>query len=133
MLATLIPSIADRALRRNMKFGDVAGFLVEDSTNKLLVMAFRGSRSLSTWIANLDFAAVDVSSLCSGCRAHGGFWTSWGVVVDSLTAQIKSAVDAHPDYKIVFTGHSFGAAMATLGATALRNEGYTIELVRPPS
>ncbi|RJE27479.1 Extracellular lipase [Aspergillus sclerotialis] len=110
------------------KFGDVAGFLVEDSTNKLLIMAFRGSRSLSTWIANLDFATEDIGSICTGCEAHGGFWKSWEAVADSLVAQIKSAVDAHPQYTLVFTGHSFGGAMATLGATAMRNDGYKIEL-----
>lgn len=94
-------------------------------------MAFRGSRSLSTWIANFDFGTEDVNSICPGCKAHGGFWKSWEGVADSLGAQIKSAVDAHPEYTLVFTGHSFGGAMATLGATAMRNDGYKIELVRP--
>lgn len=117
---------------RDMEYGDVAGYLAADSTNQLLVMAFRGSRSIDTWIANLDFVADDISSVCSGCKAHGGFWKSWDTVADSLSAQLESAVAAHPEYKIVFTGHSFGAAMATLGATVLRKEGYAIELVRHP-
>lgn len=91
--------------------------------------SFRGSRSLETWIADLDAVPVDVESLCSGCEAHSGFWMAWESVENALTAQIQSAVEQHPDYALVFTGHSFGGAMATLGATVLRNAGYAVALV----
>ncbi|RMJ23986.1 Extracellular lipase [Aspergillus sp. HF37] len=109
-------------------YGDVAGYVAADSTNKLLVVAFRGTTSADTWIANLNFAADDIDSVCSGCEAHGGFWQAWGSVADTLTAEIESAAKEYPDYTLVFTGHSFGGAMATLGATVLRNAGHTIEL-----
>lgn len=112
-------------------FGDVAGFLAADSTNKLLVLAFRGSRSVQNWIANLDFGAEDID-ICDGCKAHSGFWKAWGSVEDALTAKIKSAVVEYPEYTLVFTGHSFGSAVATLGAASLRSNGYTIELVWIP-
>lgn len=116
--------------RSQADYGDVAGYLAADFTNKLLVVAFRGTTTADTWIANLNFATDDISSVCGGCEAHGGFWQAWGSVADALTAEIESAVNEYPDYALVFTGHSFGAAMATLGATVLRNAGHTIELVR---
>ncbi|OOQ88966.1 Lipase [Penicillium brasilianum] len=109
-------------------FGDVAGFLAVDPTNKLLVVSFRGSRTLSNWIANLDFGLTDASSLCTGCKAHSGFFLSWKAVSAALTAQIASAVSAYPSYTLVLTGHSLGGALAALGGTALRNAGYTLEL-----
>ncbi|CAI7615285.1 unnamed protein product [Penicillium manginii] len=110
------------------EWGDVAGFLSADDTNKLLVLSFRGSRSLSTWIANIDYGLTDVSSLCDGCEAHGGFWKSWNAVADDLTAQIDSAKQTYSGYTLVLTGHSFGGAVAALGGTALRNAGYDLEI-----
>jgi hypothetical protein len=113
---------------RSTEFGDVAGFLAADQTNKLLVLSFRGSRTLSTWIANLDFGLTD-SSLCSDCEVHGGFWKAWETVADDVTAKIKTALTTYSGYTLVLTGHSFGAAVATLGGTVLRNAGYKLELV----
>lgn len=110
------------------QFGDVAGFLAADQTNQLLVLSFRGSRTLTTWIANLDFGFTDASSLCTGCEAHGGFLKSWETVADDLTARIDSALQTYSGYKLVLTGHSFGGAMAALGGTALRNAGHTLDL-----
>ncbi|KAI9368116.1 Alpha/Beta hydrolase protein [Aspergillus egyptiacus] len=110
------------------EYGDVAGYLAVDTTNQLLVVAFRGSRALDTWIANLNFGKDSVDDLCSGCEVHGGFWQSWQVVADSVASGVESALQTYPDYTIVFTGHSFGGAVATLGAVELRNAGYDIEL-----
>lgn len=92
-------------------------------------MSFRGSRTVDTWIANLDFGKDGVDDLCSGCEVHGGFWKSWQVVADTLTSGVKSALETYPGFTVVFTGHSFGAALATLGAVQLRNAGYSIEHV----
>lgn len=111
------------------EWGDVAGFLSVDDTNQLLVLSFRGSRSLSTWIANLDYGLTDASDLCDDCEAHSGFYKSWNTVADNLTAQIDSAKGTYSDYTLVLTGHSFGGAIAALGGTALRNAGYDLDIV----
>lgn len=110
-------------------FGDVAGFLAVDNTNQLVVLSFRGSHTISNWIANLDFDQTDASSLCSGCQAHSGFLKAWEAVADDLTSRVASATAANPSYRLVLTGHSFGGAVAALGGTALRNAGYTLDLV----
>ncbi|OJK04868.1 hypothetical protein ASPACDRAFT_1851828 [Aspergillus aculeatus ATCC 16872] len=109
-------------------YGDTAGFLVVDSTNKKLVVSFRGSSSIENWIANLDFIFTDASAVCSGCQVHQGFWKAWSSVADTLTAEIASAVTAYPGYSLVLTGHSLGGALATIGATVLRNAGYSVQL-----
>ncbi|PYH48501.1 lipase family protein [Aspergillus saccharolyticus JOP 1030-1] len=109
-------------------YGDTAGFLAVDSTNKLLVVSFRGSSSIENWIADLDFIFTDASAICSGCEVHQGFWKAWSSVADTLTAEIQAAVTAYPDYSLVFTGHSLGGALATIGATVLRNAGYPVQL-----
>lgn len=93
------------------------------------MLSLRGSRTLSTWIANMNFSLTNASSLCQGCEVHAGFWQSWQTVADTMKSQIDSALKVYPGYTLVLTGHSFGAAVATLGGTALRNAGYQLDLV----
>lgn len=114
---------------RSSSYGDVAGFLAVDKTNKLLVVSFRGSRTLDTWIANLNFGFTDASSICSDCEAHSGFLESWEVIADDLTSKIEAAQTTYPGYTLVMTGHSFGGALATLGGTVLRNAKYEPNVV----
>lgn len=109
-------------------FGDTAGFVAADKTNEQIVVAFRGSSSISNWIANLDFVLTDASSLCDGCEAHMGFLECWETVADSITFQVESAMQTYSGYTLVVTGHSLGGAIAAIGATALRNAGYTLDL-----
>jgi len=63
---------------------------------------------------------------------HGGWWDSWQEVADELSGEIENAVNQYPGYKLVFTGHSLGGALATIAATVLRNAGHTIDLVYSP-
>jgi triacylglycerol lipase len=92
-------------------------------------LSFRGSTDISNWVANLDFVFNDDSGLCTGCDVHSGFWKAWETVADDVTAKIDSAQSTYPGYQLVVTGHSLGGALAALAGTALRNAGYTLDLV----
>ncbi|KAL1996643.1 hypothetical protein VTN49DRAFT_7508 [Thermomyces lanuginosus] len=120
--ATFLYSFEDSGL------GDVTGLLALDNTNKLIVLSFRGSRSVENWIANLAADLTEISDICSGCEGHVGFVTSWRSVADTIREQVQNAVNEHPDYRVVFTGHSLGGALATIAAAALRGNGYNIDV-----
>ncbi|PYH88273.1 lipase 2 [Aspergillus ellipticus CBS 707.79] len=109
-------------------FGDATGFIAVDPTNEAVVVAFRGSSDLSNWIADLDFGLTSVSDICSGCEMHSGFHEAWETVSSTITAKVEAAIASYPDYSIVFTGHSYGAALAAIAATVFRNAGYTVDL-----
>jgi predicted lipase len=107
----------------------VTGFIAVDTVNRLIVLSFRGSDSLANWIDNLDIFTVDVPDICSGCTVHMGWWDGWQSVKGIITPYIDSAISQYTGYRIVFTGHSLGGALATLGAVDLRGRGYNIDVV----
>lgn len=107
---------------------DVTGFVAVDSTNRKIVVSFRGSSSVRNWLANVDFNVMP-TDLCDGCTVHQGFWRSWLEARPGILAAVQEAVSRNPGYGIVCTGHSLGGALATLSAATLRNNGYDVALV----
>ncbi|KAF7677243.1 hypothetical protein GT037_005455, partial [Alternaria burnsii] len=109
---------------------DTTGFIAIDRTNRLIVVAFRGTASLLGWIIDFRFNRVP-TTICDGCDAHQGFWDSWLSVRDGIFSTVKNAVAANPGFSVVCTGHSLGGAIASLAAADLRNAGYNATLVLP--
>lgn len=95
------------------------------------MLSFRGSRTLSNWLANLN-AALSPSSLCSGCEVHSGFWQNYQTVASTLQDKIDSARQTYPGYALITTGHSLGGALALLSGTDLHNKGYSPKMVSVP-
>lgn len=106
---------------------DTAGFVALDNTHKAIVVSFRGSYSVRNWITDATFPHTK-PGLCDGCTAELGFWTAWDVVKEEISATLSSTRAQNPDYEIVVVGHSLGAAIATLAAADLRNNGYAATL-----
>lgn len=67
-------------------------------------------------------------ALVDGCLVHTGFATAYDEIAEDLLTAVTNARAAHPDYKIVFTGHSLGAAIATLAAANVRARGFAIDI-----
>ncbi|KZM28139.1 uncharacterized protein EKO05_0005832 [Ascochyta rabiei] len=106
---------------------DITGFVATDTTNKLIVLSFRGSRSVRNWLTNLNFP-VAPTTICSTCSSSIGFWQSWLEAQTDVLAAIKKAQAQYPSFKVVATGHSLGGALASLAAGFLRSQGTTIDL-----
>ena len=63
--------------------------------------------------------------LCPGCKVHNGFADSWDEIAQTVMAVVPGLRSAHPSYKVVTTGYSLGAALATLSAAYLRQSMET--------
>lgn len=109
------------------KTTDIQGYVGVDPTAQLIVVSFRGSHSVRNWITNLVFLQ-EPCDLVDGCLVHTGFNTAYQEIAGDLIAAVTAARAAHPDHKIVFTGHSLGAALATLAAAYVRAEGFAIDI-----
>ncbi|KAJ5086380.1 hypothetical protein NUU61_007687 [Penicillium alfredii] len=77
------------------KLGDVARYLAADHTRKLLVLGFRGSRALITYIADFEWLLTD-SSFCKECKVQSGFWLSWKAIAKGLEGKIDAAQKKYP-------------------------------------
>ncbi|EOA81330.1 hypothetical protein ACJQWK_10556 [Exserohilum turcicum] len=106
---------------------DVTGYIAADHTHKLLIVAFRGSRTPDNWITNFDFAMMP-TTLCPKCVAHSGFWRSWTDARRRVVSALKNSTAQYPGYQIRVTGHSLGGAVATFAAAGLRTEGFDVAM-----
>jgi hypothetical protein len=107
---------------------DIAGYVAVVDSRKEIIFAVRGTVSNANWAVNLDFGALG-SILAPGAWMHQGFFNAWAEIADPVRRAIDRTRLAHPDYKIVITGHSLGGAVATMAAAYLRGlNGYPIDL-----
>jgi hypothetical protein len=107
---------------------DTTGFLAVDTTNNLIVLSFRGSESIENYLNDLNFPSEAID-LCTGCEGDSGFWSSWVSARDLVSAAVNTTAAANPSFKIIATGHSLGAAVATFAAAEFRKQGLSVDLV----
>lgn len=106
------------------------GYIALDHTRKLVLVTFRGTVTAADLYQDLRIPVfTDVSDICEGCKAHTGFWNYWLSAKDQVTAELRRLIKENPSYSVVVTGYSLGAAVATLAGTALRVDGFTLDVV----
>jgi triacylglycerol lipase len=100
-----------------------------------ILLAFRGTRvegfidpitrfrfvntNLQDMITNFDFLPVDLGS---SRKVHRGFLNAMGRVYDDVERVVEQSLRGAPGRKIWCTGHSLGAALATLAADRLHTK-----------
>ncbi|WP_370193861.1 MULTISPECIES: S8 family serine peptidase [Aurantimonas] len=110
---------SERALRRTwdsldmrvvqvFSAGVAQGYVVEN--DQLLICAFRGTDSIADWLASLNIA----TGLVSFGSAHRGFYHAFRPVAPLVTGCAQRA--KNKGQKFWLTGHSFGGALAQIGA-----------------
>lgn len=71
---------------------------------------------------------VPCNDIALGCLVHTGFLASWAEVKSRVLTAVDAAKAANPTYKVVVTGHSLGAAVATLAVAYIRKAGHAADL-----
>mgnify|MGYP005848012335 CR=1 FL=1 len=88
---------------------EVQAFLAARESDKLAVLAFRGTQK------NWRHIAMDVRAWQDQEGGSIGFREGYGII----KRQVTSALSELEDYKIYLTGHSLGGALATMAARHL--------------
>jgi hypothetical protein len=101
---------------------DTQGYVGYSESQATIYVVFRGSESMSNWISNIDAVLTDYP-LCSGCSVHKGFYDAQKGASADVRSQVKALREKFPSYSLMVTGHSLGAALATLTAADLQDAG----------
>lgn len=105
---------------------DTHGYVAVDDLNSVVYIVYRGTVDLQNWITNLNaFSTANLTlPYCQGqgdkAQVHDGFYEAYR----SVQAQIATAYEilrnrGSGGYQVIVTGHSLGAALATLSAVHL--------------
>ncbi|KAI8881421.1 alpha/beta-hydrolase [Backusella circina FSU 941] len=97
---------------------DIKGFVARSDHDKVIYLVFRGSASVTNYVADLVFL-YDRYPGVSGAYVHQGFYTSYGGIRDKFKPIVERVKDEYPSYKIVITGHSLGGALSIYAAMEL--------------
>ncbi len=96
---------------------------VQPNINSIFV-TFRGSEDLNNWITNLDAVTTSYPG-CSKCDVHKGFYVAEQSVFPGILSAVKALKTQYPSFTVIATGHSLGAALATLTALDLSASGIS--------
>lgn len=97
----------------------------------------RGTQDLENWISDIKFAKLDFNytscanetglegEIAAGrwswrdCHVHAGFWNTYAVLKDNMTAAVGDLRLMYANAPILVTGHSLGAAQSGFAALDL--------------
>ncbi|KAL1507013.1 hypothetical protein AB1Y20_007880 [Prymnesium parvum] len=102
------------------------GYVAIQRAASRVIVSFRGSKNFENALEDAEFLLVQLPFGPSGIRVEDGFLRAYNSV---RTASLDAIVSAHAqcgaNCSTLFTGHSLGGAMATLGATEVALSGRT--------
>lgn len=97
------------------------GFILE--SDQEIIIAFRGTSSTTNWISDAIATQIKFTYVQQECLTHKGFTDIYASARDEIMAVLARLSSAK---KLYITGHSLGAALATLCAIdAAANSSFT--------
>jgi len=104
------------------------GYVALDAARQRVVVAYRGSKNLANGIEDGEFWLTRPPFGPSDIKVDFGFLHAYVSVRNATSDGIATALAKCPQCSLLFTGHSLGAAMATLGAAEHAGDAVAVQL-----
>ena len=103
---------------------DIQGYIGVLSAEKFIYVVLRGSSSKMNWLADFEISLVPYTSYpeCD-CSVHNGFYKTALNIKNKTVETVKLLNKIYPQYSVLVTGHSYGAAISQLLAMEIEKEG----------
>ncbi|KAK9696211.1 hypothetical protein K7432_012595, partial [Basidiobolus ranarum] len=104
----------------------IAGYIGYNNEEKKIVISFRGSSNWANWAKNLAILprTFIYPTANENVKVHSGFYETYTSVEKTVRSGLKEVLtqlkDETDPYKLVITGHSLGAAVATFCAMDIK-------------
>ncbi|CAE7383406.1 LIP [Symbiodinium pilosum] len=95
------------------------------------ILSIRGSRTFTNALHDAFFWSDELPvQECEGCQVFDGFWRVWSGVEAKLGRVLidNGCIPGTDHGTVLLTGHSLGAAVATIAMYMLQLRGYTVGL-----
>jgi len=106
--------------REQLKWGSTQVLFAKHGTLPLAVIAFRGTESLNDGLVDGKFLRNEFQFAGLDTLVHSGFAGALETVEPALRTKMRSL---DPETRVWVTGHSLGAALATVFVGKLMNDG----------
>jgi hypothetical protein len=101
---------------------DLNGYIGYRAYDQSIYVVFRGSTSMKNFVDDMNFFQTPYP-YCAECSVHRGFFAANNAVIKDIIYEVQRLNNLFPSFSIVVTGHSLGAAVATLCAIDLIETG----------
>jgi triacylglycerol lipase len=104
-------------MQKMMAVENFFGWVLQNTTEKTAVVAFRGTQDLEDWLHNLDFLLTPYQPVANYGTVHQGFQSYYMAMRQSIFTLLQKADTS--TQRLISTGHSLGAGLSELAAPDL--------------
>ena len=103
-----------------------SGFVAVSHSEKAIAIAFRGTQSYTQMLTEIICILTEPpTDFEAGGKVQEYFLSVFNVIWNDLRQYVNEEIKNNPSYKVWVTGHSLGAALASLASTLILYEGKT--------
>jgi len=98
------------------------GYVAVNHDIGAVVIAFRGSGDTFAWMQDALVIRRRFDVVGNGATVHSGFYNAWKAAKDGVAESVSQLLAQYAGYTINVTGHSLGAAVASMIAVQLARQ-----------